>query len=637
MALKNNTTLVSLRNDVENSFKNIMNNDKIDLKEKKDEICKLMKIDNTNETIVFEFLKLQKEILSISKNELYLAESQEISTKSLKEILFQYECCVEEKKLNETFQLGKIAYIKRIMNTIYLIKDYKTKKELNEQIELLENLILEKVENFHNLIPINYNINLELYIYSVYYIFHERILNIYDNNFVNKNKIKDLIQKASIEKSKLLFQNKDKKNDERINILEKELKYIPYIYGTFNTYLRNISTFIKMTYQNFSKRFESNQLKDEKELLLFTDYMFFLSYYEFEDDASDYINIWNDTFVDLKLEDKNEIAKSFSIKGHIFKINSNALIVHNEKNGDDPYSINNLDDYSFIPLVNYLLKVNREPDLIELNKFLKVDRYMDKLYIKKIWIYWEQFLIKLFTSNVFKSLFYKYLENKYKEIKMTPDYFIDEDEIKIIINNIRYYIFKSDFHGITLVKNLSIYEDGDPYYIENNALLSKIAYLSDNIQSNLHEIIGHLNIRFQFYLSKDKRYSPPKPEKPSKAALSKKGKESREFIEELLFGDIRERLELEQMLYILDINNYQKDMKNFKEDFLKYGQTKGYNISPEFQEFLIHLEIDSGEINFQSEKQLCFINRYKTDLGNNKYGRHPTIGYDEIYKTINNY
>ena len=45
MVLKNNTTLVSLRNDVENSFKNIMNNDKIDLKEKKDEICKLMKID----------------------------------------------------------------------------------------------------------------------------------------------------------------------------------------------------------------------------------------------------------------------------------------------------------------------------------------------------------------------------------------------------------------------------------------------------------------------------------------------------------------------------------------------------------------------------------------------------------------
>jgi len=118
---------------------------------------------------------------------------------------------------------------------------------------------------------------------------------------------------------------------------------------------------------------------------------------------------------------------------------------------------------------------------------------MEKLYIRKIWNHWEQFLIKLFSSNVVNSLFIKIFENTIEGKKLKPHYFINEDEIKLIINNIRYYIFKSNFHGITMGKNLSIYINGDPYFIQNNALLSKIAFLSNNVQSNLHEIIGHLN------------------------------------------------------------------------------------------------------------------------------------------------
>ena len=108
-----------------------------------------------------------------------------------------------------------------------------------------------------------------------------------------------------------------------------------------------MSTFIKITFDKFYKRFESNELKDEKELLLFTDYLFFLSYYEFGDDASDYVQIWNDTFADLKIEEKSHIAQIFSINYHKFKINNNILIVENEINENEPYSIENIDDYSF--------------------------------------------------------------------------------------------------------------------------------------------------------------------------------------------------------------------------------------------------------------------------------------------------
>ena len=616
MALKDNIEFIQLKKKVDNSFIDIMKDDKLDSNTKKDKILKLLQMDNTNEDIVFEYLKLQKKILSNSDDDL------------LKKSLLQFECCVKEENFNSAFQIKKLSYKKRILKLITLIKEYKDKIILNEKVELLEKFKSEKAEAFHNLVPINYNVNLELYFYSLYYNFYKKIFNLYENNFISKEKMESYIQKYTIEKTQLLFQNKNSQNNKRIELLDKELEYIPYIYGTFNKVFNNISIFLKLTYDKLYKWFEKSQLKEEKELLLFADYLFFLSNYEFEDDAPDYVFIWNDTFEDLTIEEKSQLAKQFKI----FSINNNILSVENKING--PYSIENIDDYSFEPLVNYLSHINYEPDLIELNKFLKIDRYMEKLYIRKIWNHWEQFLIKLFSSNVVNSLFIKIFDNKIEGKKLKPHYFINKNEIKLIINNIRYYIFKSNFHGITMGKNLSVYINGDPYFIQNNALLSKIAYLSNNVQSNLHEIIGHLNIRFQFYLSKDKRYTSPKPPKPSKAAKLRKGKESGEYIEQLLFGLPNGSLELEQMLYILDIKNYDKEIDKFREDFLKYEEEKGYDISPEFKDFLSKLDIDSSEIDLNSEKPLCFIQRYKYGNVNNTYSRHPLDGYNDIYDII---
>ena len=371
---------------VENAFIDIINDDKLDTKAKKDEIFKLLQIDNTNENIVFEYLKLQKELLSNANDDL------------LKKLLLQYECCIEEKKFNNTFQTKKISYKKRIMKLISLIKEYKDKIELDDKIELLEKIKLEKVEFFQNLIPINYKVNLELYLYSLYYGFYEKIINLYKENFPFKNEIENYIQERTIEKSKLLCQNINSQNNQKIEILDKKMKYIPYIYGTFKQSLENISSFITETYSNFNKRFEGNHLKDDKELLLFTDYIFFLSHYKFGNRDRDLVHIWNDTFVDLKIEDKNQLAKAYSLDNYRFKINDNILNIKNDRNRS--YSIENLDDYSFLPLIKYLSNIEQKPDLIELNRFLKIDRYMDKLYIRKIWNCWEQFLIKLFSSNV---------------------------------------------------------------------------------------------------------------------------------------------------------------------------------------------------------------------------------------------
>ena len=630
MALKDIIKLKSIQKEAETEFQNIMNDNELDIKAKRDKMSNILKKDNTNEKIVFEYLKLQKEILSKSSDD------------TLKNSLLQYEFCIDEKKFNETFQsenLSKTSYLKRIMNLISLIMEYKDNKKLEEKIELLEKIDSKKPVNFNNSIPIHYDVNLELFFYSLYDILYKHILNLYKNNFVNLNKIPEktnnYIKELEIKKTQTLFNNQGEKN-KIVEEIEKKLKYIYYIYGTFNAYFSNMSTFLRKTNDNYKKRFKDDKINDEKELLLFCDYIFFLSLYEFEDAGYDYVNIWNDTFLDTTLDEKNRITTQFSFNHFKFKmLDNNILNVENDLGGYETYSIENINDYSFISLVNYIFKVDHKPDLIELNQFLKIDKYDEKLYIRKIWNIWETFLIKVLSSKLVKSIFEKIFDNIDKDKKLNPYNFIDEDEIKLILRNTRYYIFKSDFHGLTLKKNLIIYQNGDPYFVDQNPLISKLAYLSNNVQSNLHEIIGHLNIRFQLYIFKDKRYTSPKPDKPSEQAKDRNGKESGEFVEELLFGALNQKLEIEQMIYILDINNYNKDCTKFREDFLKCHEKKGYIIYPELKEFLNQLGIDFDSINFESKKKLCFIQRHKSENEKNKYARHPLEGYNDIYYNIN--
>ena len=625
MALKDNIKFTTLQKEVNIKYESIIKDSQFDLEEKKNKIANLLKIDNTNEKIVFEFLKLQNSILAKSKDD------------SLKKILLQYEYCIEEKKFNENFQMlkvTKISYKKRIMNLISLIKEYKNKNNLDDKVELLDKIEAQNVEKFHNTFPINYNVNLELFFYSLYELLCKQILSFYKNNIVTENDIKDHIMDPTIKKSQLLFNNKNETN-EQIKMLDKKLKYIPFICGTFNNSMSNLSDFIIFTNENFLKRFESDELKEEKEILLFTDYLFFLSLYPFTTHvANEYMNIWNDTLSDMSIEDKIKLAKSFSINHLSFKLDNNILTVENDLKKREAYSIKNVEDYSFITLIHYLFGINRKPDSIELDKFLKIDKYNEKLYIKKIWKTWEEFLVKVLSSNMVKSVFNKIFDdakNIKDDNKLSPYLFFDKEEIKLIINNSRYYIFNSDFYGITLGKNLLIYYDGEPYLIRDNPLLSKISFLSNNVKSNLHEIVGHLNIRFQYYLSKDKRYISSKPNKPSSHGKSREGKEAEEYIEELIFGGSELIFTTEQMLYILDIKNYEKDYLEFREEFIKCGLKKGYKISEEFKILLKQLDINSDKISFESNINFNAIKSYKNIRGNIKSVKHPIDIYNDIY------
>ena len=198
------------------------------------------------------------------------------------------------------------------------------------------------------------------------------------------------------------------------------------------------------------------------------------------------------------------------------------------------------------------------------------------------------------TSKLIKSLFYKISTGiKNNNNPSNPYLFLDEEEIKLIINNTRYFIFDSDFNGITLEKNLLIYQSGDPYIIKSNPIRDKLFFLTINVVSNISEIIGKLNINLQYFLSKDKRDKLTKLNN----ILDK------DFIKKLIFGNSEPKFCIEQMLYILDIKNYDKDYNSFREEFIKYSKENGYNISIEFEKFIEKLDINLNEIYFERHKK----------------------------------
>ena len=130
------------------------------------------------------------------------------------------------------------------------------------------------------------------------------------------------------------------------------------------------------------------------------------------------------------------------------------------------------------------------------------------------------------------------------------------------MNNIRFFNFDSDFTGDTQGRIMMVYVIGN--IKENNELrINKLIYLATLLIVLLHEVVGHVNVRYQNFLNKNKKvFHSPKPEFESDYSIKRK-KESGEFVEGALFGDYKCQMTLREILFILDKNNYYK-YKNYK-------------------------------------------------------------------------
>ena len=345
MALRYNETFAIFKNNILNEHKKIISDTYLTSDKKIELIGKLLTKDNTNEEIVFDYLNLLKEKLDKTDKD------------KLNSVLLKYECCIEETKFNQAFKsIQKKAYKTKILNLIELIKKYRRNKDENLKIDILKQIKREKVEKYDNTTSINYDYNLELYIFSLYYHFYMHIENAKKNNFVKNEEYQ---MKLTMQKSGLEYKKNSWQNSKESDNSDKELEYKYLIYGTFDIFLKNLSSFLNYVYEKFCKRFLNNTLTKKEEIELFGDFLFFLSNYDFNDCGDKYKHIWNDSFEDLSFYEKVKIAETRSDSEHTFLLKDNLLYVKNYN--DENYSIGNIDNYSFLSLIRYLANISYIP------------------------------------------------------------------------------------------------------------------------------------------------------------------------------------------------------------------------------------------------------------------------------------
>ena len=331
--------------------------------------------------------------------------------------------------------------------------------------------------------------------------------------------------------------------------------------------------------------------------------MFYLFTYDFSKQYDRlYADIWNDSF---EHENLNDIFIPIFKGAIIEKQDDNKIKIQYE---DLNIIIDNINDYCIEPLISHILSSKNDSNIYMLNNFLRIDKYDSCLFIKKNWKILSDYISRILISPVITSIFTLVCQGE--EIRY---HCFNKNEIKQIINNIRFFNFQSNFSAITKTRLLLIYAQAN-MKSDYKESINILIYLTLFIINLIHEIIGHLNVRFQQYLYLNKLKSP-KPEKGSKYA-NERGAESGEFVEEELFGNYQGSMTVQQMLFLLDINNYNYIYhETFRQKFQEYNTLKITEISDELKEILHLFNIELREEDFKSN-QLCFVQK---NINSNKY------------------
>ena len=178
----------------------------------------------------------------------------------------------------------------------------------------------------------------------------------------------------------------------------------------------------------------------------------------------------------------------------------------------------------------------------------------------------KKFLKEILKSNVFNKLFKFLYDEKYK------DFFNDNDFVNEFIENyFRFIPYKSNNNcGMTdrfssksyifldekeILKNLSEKEIKDILKI-GTIIVITVHEINHNIYSYILHFFNYLNLSFES-LRKQKIYDI---------------REGGFYIELILFGKIINEISLEEVLYILNIDNYNKSLTEFQKDFMNLKQ-----------------------------------------------------------------
>ena len=541
----------------------------------KEKVClfeKLFEFENTNEKDIFQYM--------ISYLELY--KRNEKTKKEFDMKLKIYQQGISDQHYTDFFyEYPRINSKEKIFNLFKLIcKDLKEDVSHKKKEEFINefNALIKKEEEtkfiFKNVVDWG---NEELYSYNLY-------LNLLDSL---DQKINYYMEAENLKlKNNILYQeyeellNKTKDEFEKENILKK-MKHLNLFGGIFfKKYIKYFSRFLSRIKINLDIRFKVNNLREEKDQLLFEDFIQLLCIYSFKGNEERLIQLWNQAFVPLTLERKLLIVENKNKSNEIgyglikFELTKNDELNIIE-NGKIVYTFPNISNYDLITFLEDLSRDKRKEVYdYYLNKNLIPGSNYSELFVIKNELAWRNLLTNILSSQAIKEC----VSSVFHVNEEINDLY-NIANLNKIIKRIRFFIYEADISGCINENSLRIYEYG-LFIKDENKSISLLLFYSINIITNINEIFGHLFIRnyslnnYKKKVSLDSQNIKEKDYSLYTNYSKRRKKEFREAIEIALFGKRIRELTIKEALFIIDPSNYFKGLNYFNENFKKCNEKK---------------------------------------------------------------
>ena len=605
-------------------------------KENLTKIEKIISRDNTDPIVVQTYLKIINKLnnasllQNIKKYEFFLSKEwinkefsntykKELSSSDLFYRLFNHITTFSTdmnplEKLNFYRGIGNIGPDLKLKDVIKGFTDYSTNKELS--IFIIVQNIKKRILNRIDEMEIKQNNNKD----SISIFFDKQMLKEaeifkkvidFDKNLSKEEPTQEEREKYNKRRTVLSIQDIDN-IDKIIERYKKTIKIKEKLETeSFSKYFNNLSLFLLSVEENFNKRFNNLENLNIDDFKLFMDFCFFIEYYHFNEIVY-YIDKWNDTFeqttdyIEILLKEKS-IPKFFE-----FKLKGNSLVLELyiiRKKEKNIYTIENIHKYSINCIISYLKNkyisttINKKNNIdisnfkvkdfiigeYDIEKYLKFD-FANEIYLKKIWSIFENHLLKIFKSKVINAVFDQICE----KIGASKKYeLLNDNDLKKIFENTKIFQFRTNILGLTeliFCFDYIFYKCKiDDYTEEYSKLLNLCIY--QIVQT--HEILGHLNVMIQEFFAENEITSPfseiiDNSDKPIK------NQESGDYIENLLYGESINELNINTILFLLDESKYDLELNEFQNEYKKYKKTT-YEISKSqtLKDFLNSLEITS--------------------------------------------
>ena len=532
--------------------------------------------DNTN----FEILK---EYLISAKN--YCDEYDSLFNKYIYHIPRDiYKDITGTDKNNEA--------IKLFSKVFKLLKDYninnKTYSEqLFEKNKILNFFYIDKKEipilNTNSTFSMNSNLELSLYeaylsLFKEFYDCIKTMITRLKNFDFNKN-LKELCLPEQVETVKIVV--KETLADKNITILYNSI--------FFSDTMENIRNYIINIEKTIEKCLNLENIKTDFYILLFI--ILEIKYMIFHETEAVFTN---------KLKAYSQIDNNIESKINRLK-NDYKLIIENSYK----YDINEIID----EIKNGAsTKFNK----IRLYKYIKLEYYNSDNIIRYMFKFIEKFNERISKSRTIIEALYK-IYPELKQFNLFESKFTTE-LFQNALKNCYFFPFVGKIGATTLNSSGTIL-----FFIPNKTKIdekdlkkeSKINfYLVGNLAVflyiELHEVLGHF---LRITLSKITEFDYISPRCPDSNS-----KEAGKCIEFLLFGKRISLFNVQELLFLLDVNNYDKKLALFKDEFNNINQ-KPLNPSNELKNMLkeINIEFNFSEANDDTNTVSLFRDKYILD------------------------